>query len=215
LTDPILQVIAVTGMLFAWMLAVIHVFSRWVFNWVRKFPGVPAEYVGRKVVHSLGGGLVTLLIPLFFEGYYWVVVVSAFLLAGYVAFRRRWRMMYWFQVKENAYEVHFALAYGVVLLVGVLLGNVWIGLIPMLFMSFGDSATGLVRACTQRKHVKSWDGTIAMFGVCALFGLWKLGWYGVPLAVGASLVERVPGVDDNVTVPVLTAVLVYLRVVWL
>ncbi len=189
----------------------IHVFSRWAYNWCLRFPGVPAEYVGRKVVHSLGGGIVTFLIPIFFEGHYLIVVVSAFLLAGYVALRRRWRMMYWFQVKENAYEVHFALAYGAVLLIGVLLGNVWVGLIPMLFMSFGDSATGLVRAFTQRRHIKSWDGTLAMFGVCALLGIWKLGWYGLPVAAAASLMERVPGVDDNVTVPLLSAMLVYLR----
>ncbi len=206
-----MQLLMVTAALFVWMFVVMQFLSRWAYGYCKRFEGVPCEYVGRKVVHSAGGGIVTLLIPIFYEGQFWIVVVSAFLLAGYVVFRRKWRPMYWFQVRENAYEVHFALAYGTVLAVGVAVGNVWVGLIPMLFMSFGDSATGLVRACRQRRHVKSWDGTIAMLAVCICFGVWRLGLYGVPVAVGASLVERVPGVDDNVTIPVLSAALVYLQ----
>ena len=119
--------------------------------------------------------------------------------------------MSWFQIPENAYEVHFAVAYGAVLAIGVLLGNIWIGLIPMLFMSFGDSATGIVRAFRQRRHVKSWDGTLAMFLVCTPIAVSKLGLYGLPLAAGASLVERIPRLDDNLTVPFLSAVLVYIQ----
>jgi dolichol kinase len=95
--------------------------------------------------------------------------------------------------------------------VGVALGNVWIGLIPMLFMSFGDSATGLVRAFTRKRHEKSWDGTLAMFVVCSIIGFIRLGWYGILLAGAASLIERIPGVDDNITVPVLSAALVYFQ----
>ena len=141
--------------LIVWNLLVIHVLSKAFYNFTQRFEGVPAEYVGRKIVHVLGGGITTLLIPIFYPGYYWVVILAAFALAGYVEFRRRWRLMYWFQLKENAYEVHFAVAYGAILATGVALGNVWIGLIPMLFMSFGDSATGLVRAFRQKRHRKS------------------------------------------------------------
>ena len=201
----------VTSFLIIWNLLVLHVFSRFFYNYTRRFEGVPAEYVGRKVVHVLGGGVTTLFIPVFYPGSYWVVVLAAFVLAGYVEFRRRWNPMHWFQIEENAYEVHFAIAYGGILAVGVLLGNVWIGLIPMLFMSFGDSATGLVRAFTQKRHRKSWDGTIAMFGVCTVIGYSRLGWYGIPLAMAASLVERIPGIDDNITIPILSAALVYIQ----
>ena len=120
-------------------------------------------------------------------------------------------MMYWFQVKENAYEVHFALAYEVTLMFVVVLRDVWTGLIPMLFMSFGDSATGLVRAFTQRRQVKSWDGTVAMFTVSAVIGFWKFGWYGILLAAAASLVKKTPEIDDNITVPIVSTALVHLR----
>jgi dolichol kinase len=204
-------IVAVTSFLLVWNLLVIHLLSKAFYNFTRRFEGVPAEYVGRKIVHVLGGGITTLLIPIFYPGYYWVVILAAFALAGYVEFRRRWRPMHWFQLKENAYEVHFAIAYGAILAAGVALGNVWVGLIPMLFMSFGDSATGLVRAFTQKRHRKSWDGTLAMFVVCCIIGFYKLGWYGIPLAGAASLVERIPGIDDNITVPILSAALVYLQ----
>jgi dolichol kinase len=206
-----MDVLLVTGLLFLWNLAVIHFISRWFYKYFKRFEGVPAEYVGRKVVHILNGGITALLIPVFYEGYYWLVMVSAFLLAGYIYFWRKWRLMYWFQVRENAYEVHFALSYGMVLMIGVLLGDVWIGLIPMLFMSFGDSATGLIRAFTQRRRVKSWDGTVAMFVVCSTIGYWRLGWYGVFLGAVASLVEKIPKIDDNITVPIITSALVYLE----
>ena len=112
------------------------------------------------------------------------------------------------------YEVHFSLAYGATLLIGVLLQNLMVGLIPLLFMSFGDSATGLVRAVTQKKQVKSWDGSLAMFLVCSIIGWLFLGVYGIIIAAVATLVERIPGIDDNITVPIVTALLVYLFIVF-
>ncbi len=206
-----MDVLLVTGLLFLWNIIVIHYVSRRIYEYFKRFEDVPAEYVGRKVVHILNGGVTALLAPVFYEGHYWVVTVSAFLLASYIYFRRRWKLMYWFQVRENAYEVHFALAYGAILMIGVLLGDVWIGLIPMLFMSFGDSATGLVRAFTQRRHVKSWDGTVAMFVTCSIIGYWKLGFYGILIAGIVSLVEKIPKIDDNITIPAVAAALVYLK----
>jgi dolichol kinase len=203
------EVILLTGLLFLWNLAIIHFLSKWVYNFFTKYEGIPAEYIGRKIVHIFNGGITGLLVPIIYEGYYWIVTVSAFLFAGYIYFRRRWRLMYWFQVKENAYEVHFALMYGITLMIGVLLGDVWIGLIPILFMSFGDSATGLIRAFTQKKQVKSWDGTIGMFLVCASISIWKFGLWGIPLAVIASLVEKIPRIDDNITVPIVAMIYTY------
>jgi phytol kinase len=205
-----LDLLLITGLLFVWNLIVIHIVSKWFYDYFKKFEGIPAEYVGRKIVHIFNGGITALVVPVFYEGYYWIVTVSAFLLSSYLFFHRRGRLMYWFQVKENAYEVHFALMYGLALMIGVLLGDVWIGLIPMLFMSFGDSATGLIRAFTQRRRVKSWDGTIAMIIVCSVIGYWKLDLYGVLLGIIVGFIEKLPKIDDNVSVPIVTAMLVYL-----
>lgn len=118
--------------------------------------------------------------------------------------------MYWFQIKENRYEVHFAIAYGLILLVGVMLGNLLIGLIPILFMSFGDSATGLIRAITQKRHVKSWEGSVAMFLICSIIGFLFFGIYGIIVGLIATIIEKIPKLDDNVTVPIVTATLIFI-----
>ncbi|UCH37444.1 MAG: hypothetical protein JSV76_07150 [Candidatus Bathyarchaeota archaeon] len=205
-----MAIIIITALLFLWNLLVIHVISKWFYTVFLKFENVPAVYVGRKIVHIFGGGVTSLLIPRFYQGYYWIVTVSAWALAIYVYYRRKRNHLYWFQVHDNAYEVHFSLAYGAILLAGLLVGDIWVGLIPTLFMSFGDSATGLVRAFTQQKQVKSWDGTLAMIAVCSCIGYWKLGWYGLFVGVVVSLVEKIPNIDDNLTVPALSAALVWL-----
>ncbi len=201
----------VTGLLLIWNIVVIHYISKWFYDFFRRYENIPAEYVGRKVVHIFGGGLTAFLVPLFYEGRYEIVAVMSFLLAAYVYFRRRWKRMYWFQVEDNAYEVNFAIAYGSMILIGFFLGDIWIGLLPILFMSLGDAVTGLVRAFTQKRRKKSWDGTAAMFAISAVIAFWKLGPYGIVVAAIVSLVEKIPRIDDNITVPVVAATCVYLK----
>jgi len=204
-------ILIITGLLLAWNLFVLHLLTKWVYNFVLRYNDVPAAYVGRKIVHIFSGGITVILIPIFYEGYYELVTISAFGLAAYLLLRRRTKPLYWFQTKENTYEIHFAFVYGTILLIGVLLQNLMIGLIPLLFMSFGDSATGLIRAITQKKHVKSWDGSAAMLITCTIIGYALLGVYGIGLGIVATLVEKIPNIDDNITVPLITAALVYLQ----
>ncbi len=204
-------ILIITGLLLIWNLFVVHYLTKWVYTFVIQYNDIPAAYVGRKIVHIFGGGITAILIPIFYEGYYELVTISAFGLAAYLLFRRRYQRMYWFQIKENKYEVHFAFAYGTILLIGVLLQNLMIGLIPLFFMSFGDSATGLIRAVTQKRHVKSWEGSVAMLITCSIIGYALLGVYGIGLGAVATLVEKIPGIDDNITVPIITAALVYLQ----
>jgi len=83
------SILIITGLLLVWNLAVIHYISRWAYEFFKRYKNVPAEYLGRKIVHIFGGGLTAIFIPLFYEGYYAIVVVMAFLLAVYVFFRRR------------------------------------------------------------------------------------------------------------------------------
>lgn len=211
MTNIPLNLLFITGLLFAWNLTILHFVSKWIYDFFKEYENIPAEYISRKIVHIFNGGITALLVPIFYEGYYWIVVVSAFLFAGYISFHRMWRLMYWFQIKENAYEVHFALMYGITLMIGVVLGDIWIGLIPILFMSFGDSATGLIRAFTQQRRIKSWDGTIAMIVVCSIIGYWQLGWYGVLAGIVVSFIEKIPRIDDNITVPIATLIIVYLK----
>ena len=204
------NVLIITALLLLWNLFVIHYLSRWTYRFVKKYENIPAAYIGRKVIHSLGAGITAITIPFFFVGYYEFVILSAFALSVYLFFWRHYKLLYWFQVKKNMYEVHFGIAYGFVLIIGILLQNLIIALIPLLFMSFGDSATGLVRAITQNRQVKSWDGSLAMFLVCSIIGWFFLGIYGIIIAAIATIVERIPGIDDNITVPITTAVLVFI-----
>ncbi len=208
---PLETILIITGLLLLWNLFVIHYLAKWVYIYVKHYNDIPAAYVGRKIVHIFGGGITAILIPIFYQGYYELVTISAFGLAAYLLFRRRYRPLYWFQIKENMYEVHFAFAYGTILMIGVLLQNLMIGLIPLYFMSFGDSATGLIRAVTQKRHVKSWEGSLAMFIICSIIGYTLLGMYGILIGAMATLVEKIPGIDDNITVPIITAALVYLQ----
>lgn len=208
-------ILIITALLLVWNLFVIHYLTKWVYTFVIRYNDIPAAYVGRKIVHIFGGGITAILIPFFYEGYYELVTISAFGLAAYLLFRRRYQRMYWFQIKENMYEVHFAFAYGAILLIGVLLQNLMIGLIPLFFMSFGDSATGLIRAVTQKRHVKSWEGSLAMFIICSVIGYGFLGVYGIGIGAVATLVEKIPGIDDNITVPIITSALVYLQVTFI
>jgi len=207
----LVQILLITGLLLLWNLFVVHFPTKWVYNFVTRYKDIPAEYIGRKIVHIFCGGITALFIPLFYEGYYELVIVSAFGLAFYLLFRRRYKLMYWFQIKENMYEVHFAFAYGTILLFAVLLQNLLIGLIPLFFMSFGDSATGLVRAVTQKRHVKSWEGSLAMFIICIMIGYAFLGTCGILIGTAATLIEKIPNIDDNITVPMLTGTFVYLQ----
>jgi phytol kinase len=207
----LLTILILTGLLLLWNLFVIHFLTKWAYGFVRKLKDIPAEYIGRKIIHMFCGGIIALLIPVFYEGYYEFVILSAYGLGAYLLFWRKYKLLYWFQVKENMYEVHFTIAYGTTLLIGILLQNVMIGLISLLFMSFGDSATGLVRAITQKKQVKSWDGSLAMFLICSIIGYLFLGTYGIMVGAVATLVEKIPGIDDNITVPLVTALLVYVH----
>ncbi|MEM0264616.1 MAG: hypothetical protein QXP13_01330 [Candidatus Methanomethylicia archaeon] len=205
------SVMFLTGVLALWNFFVIHYLSKWVYNFFKAhYIHIPAAYIGRKVVHILNGGITTICTALFYEGYYWIVSIAALLIALYIDYRRRTNIMYWFQVEGNRYEVHFAIMFGLILYLGVFLGDVWIGLIGMLFMSFGDAVTGLIRAFRQRRQVKSWDGTIAMFIVCSFIAFFKYGFYGVFMALISSLVERIPKVDDNVMVPLASGFMAYI-----
>ena len=206
-----LQILVITGLLLLWNLFVIHYLTKWVYNFTKQFKEIPAEYVGRKILHIFSGGITAILIPILYEGYYWIVTIFAYGLGAYLLLKRRKKIMYWFQIEENMYEVHFAIAYGTILLIGVLLNNLMIGLIPLLFMSFGDSATGLIRSITQKKHEKSWEGSLAMFLICSTIGYLFLGIYGIIVGAVATLIEKIPKIDDNITVPIVTAFLVYLQ----
>ncbi|HWQ16506.1 MAG TPA: hypothetical protein VNL13_01560 [Sulfolobales archaeon] len=83
------------------------------------------------------------------------------------------------------------------------------GLIPILFMSFGDAATGIVRNAMFRKRTKSWWGNLAMFVVCTPIAYYYIGFPGVFIAALASVIEHyeMNPIDDNILITLATFIL--------
>ena len=102
------------------------------------------------------------------------------------------------------YEVSFCITWGIILTFGWLIseGNFWFGVLPVLFMSFGDAITGIVRNTLYKKRTKSWWGNLAMVLFSIPAGA-TLGLAGIIAGVAASFIEHFEFnfMDDNVTVP--------------
>jgi len=180
--------------------------TKWLYNLMRS-KGLKhnvAVYYNRKVIHVFAGGVVALLVPFLFTS-----PILPFIIAMILAFftylpHRNGKLMYWFQVKENMFEVNFCIMWGVsVFLAWFLFGNPVYALVPVLFMAFGDAITGVVRNTLFKRRTKSWWGNLAMFAVCAPIGFLLLhSWWGVAIAALASFAEHFEfkPIDDNVLI---------------
>lgn len=181
------------------------VLTRVVYNAMvrRGIEPIRAVYYNRKIIHSLAGGLVGLLLPFFSS---WAIPVAAALALALFTYipHKTGRLLYWFQTRDNLYEVSFAVMWAlVVFLSWAVLGDLSLGLLPILFMAFGDSATGVVRNALFKRRTKHWLGNVAMAAVSIPLGYYFMGLGGALAGLVASAVERLefPPIDDNVLVP--------------
>jgi dolichol kinase len=100
-------------------------------------------------------------------------------------------------------EVTFAVAGTLSLAIGWgLLGEKWLGLVPALYMAWGDNAAGLMRDTLCRNRPTSWWVSITMLAVClACAGLVHPYFIGAVGAAVATVAERFRPVlsfwDDN------------------
>jgi len=192
--------------LFFWVLFVVQFLAKWVSNLAikRKYPKNSAIYFGRKIIHIFASGIVAFLIPFFFKE-----PILPFLMAVFFAIytflpHKTGKLFDWFQVKENLHEVNFCLMWGFSILFGWFFDkSFWLGVIPALFMSFGDGITGIVRNLKYKKRGKFWEGSLAMLFVCVLIGL-KMGWAGIIAAIFATIFEKIEGIDDNISIPIIS-----------
>ncbi|MEM3819129.1 MAG: dolichol kinase [Nitrososphaerota archaeon] len=198
--------IGVTVVLFAWVVFLVTLLTKKTYLYMRGI-GLPenvAVYYNRKIIHILAGGLVAVIIPYVFSTPL-LPLVMAFLLGVFTYIpHKTGKLMYWFQVEKNMYEVSFCIMWGLITAVGWVIsnGNYWVGILPVLFMSVGDAVTGLVRNTLFKKRTKSWWGNLAMAMVSIPMGA-ILGIAGVIAGALASLVEHFEyhPIDDNITVP--------------
>ncbi|GBC71493.1 hypothetical protein HRbin02_01277 [Candidatus Calditenuaceae archaeon HR02] len=165
-----------------------------------------AVYYNRKIIHILAGGLVSVLVPLLFKSFVLIAILVAVLAVGNYLPHRSGKIWYWYQIKENMYEVHFILMWGLMMCLGFLSGNLAIGVLPILFMSIGDGITGIVRNMIYQRRTKSWWGNLAVALFCIPTGYLLLGVSGAVAGAAASIIEKLEfgRVDDNITVPLVS-----------
>jgi len=209
--------LVITVPLFIWVIFVVKYFSRWIYDLAVKkgYPPDSATYFGRKTIHIFASGLIALSLPFLFKEPF-LPFLSALILAIYTYLPHKKGQLYeWFQKKENIYEVNFCLMWGLVILAGWFFDKTfWLGVIPALFMSFGDGVTGIVRNIKYKKRTKAWEGSLAMLVVCVLIGL-KMGLAGILAALVATIFEKLEFIDDNISVPAISfivlAIFFYLK----
>ncbi len=197
-----------TAILLVWNLAVVFVISRQSFILVHKSKSeIQAAYFSRKVIHFLSGGLTALVVPFLSEPFVPFLLAMGLAMMTYIP-HKIGRIFKWFQVEDNISEVYFCVVWAFLILlmwyVPAQLGGIWLAVVPILFMSFGDGITGIVRNILYSKRVKSWDGNIAMLMVCIPIGYFTFGWKGILAAILASVVEHYELVDDNISVPLVS-----------
>ncbi len=201
--DPLRETL-VAVLLGGYVLVIVYG-TRLVYEALRRrgLPHNVAVYYVRKIIHMAAGGVVALLTPYVFTSpiipFAMALALGAFL---YTA-RATGRLMYWFQTKENAYEVNFTIAWGLgILLLWVATGDPRIAVLPALFIAFGDAVTGIIRNAVFARRTKHWYGNLGMALVAVPLGYAYAGLLGALAGLVASIVERFeyPPLDDNVII---------------
>ena len=162
-----------------------------------------AIYYNRKIIHMMAGGIVALVTPLFYTSPLFPVIAALGLGFFLAYFHRKGELLYWFQTKENMYEVNFTIAWGIsVLILWILLGDPHLAVLPALFIAFGDAVTGLVRNYLFAKRTKHWAGNVAMAFLTIPIGFIYGGVIGAVAGLVSSIVERYEfnPIDDNVLI---------------
>lgn len=157
------------------------------------------KYIARKTIHLLSAGVSVLLMPFLFHDLLFPLLLAEFAVAltliGHI-----WKTFPWFQESQNYADVYFTFACAALLAV-FWNNNVWIGVLSVLFMAWGDGLTGIVRNFVYKKRTKGLWGNVAMFIVCACLGYVTLGYVGLIGGAFSAIVEKFEWVDDNISVP--------------
>ena len=195
------------SILFIWVVIVVNIISKKSYEWIKRKRGEKsAVYFARKVIHFLAGGLVAVLVPYLFKSPVIPFTLATILTIIVYIPHRTGKLMYWFQVEDNIAEVYFTIMWGVLVIVGWIF-DAWLGIIPILFMAWGDGITGIVRNIKYSHRTKAWEGNIAMLILCIPIGYIVYQWFGVLAAIVSSIVEHYEFIDDNISVPLVSFII--------
>ncbi len=168
-----------------------------------------AVYYTRKLIHVLAGGVAAIIVYFFFKEP--LLPLGLGMLMALLTYlpHKTGKLMYWFQDPNNIAEVYFCIAWG------LCVASAWyidrrIGVIPVLFMAFGDGVTGVIRNYLFKRRVKHWSGNLGMFVTCTIISLPLAGIIGILAAATSSIIEMWEGIDDNISVPLTSYVLLLL-----
>jgi phytol kinase len=196
--------------LFIWVMIVVYPITKNLYRYMRSrgVSHVKAVYYNRKIIHILAGGLVALTVPYLFQTPLLPGILATVLAIATYLPHRNGKLMYWFQVEDNMYEVNFCIMWGLVIsLAWLIFHNWWYGVIPIVFMAFGDGVTGIVRNILYNRRTKAWIGNLAMALLTIPVGYITLGYIGGLAGLIASITEHFeikPIIDDNITVPLIS-----------
>lgn len=182
------------------------------------------NYISRKLGH-LGGAVGFLFCALLFQSFWWPFILTIGF-TGLLAYARWFRPTTFRGVggsgrPQALAEVHFP-ATGIIT-IGILwglLGERWLAIIPLAFMGAGDAITGLIRSKVYNREVKGNWGSMGMLATCLILAYFiEPYWIGVAGAITATLVERFTPtkrfVDDNLTIPLASALIMGVLYYWL
>ena len=165
-----------------------------------------SHYLARKIGH-VGGGVAYLLLVLTVDRWPAIIMAASagLLLLAVRLLKPQLLKGVGGTGRPTAYaEVTYGIAGAASFVIGWgLFNDRWLALVPVLFMAWGDAATGAIRTLVYRREVKGWWGSAGMLAVCLLVALlYHPYWVGAAGAAAATLAERFAPIatgwfDDN------------------
>jgi len=169
-------------------------------------------YMARKTIHLFSAGVSIPLAPFVFSDWQMPLLLGSIMVA-FTLFGHLRKPFKWFQISHNFADVYFTVACTVLLVVFWYYGAgwVWVGILSALFLAWGDGLTGIVRTIVYKKRNKGIWGNIVMLLVCLILSFFMnghVGFAGLIGAVFASIIEKFERIDDNISIPFGSAILI-------
>lgn len=179
--------------LFFWNILIVLYISKLVY---RKFN----VYISRKFVHIFAGGISLIQVPFLFSEVYLPTLLCA-LMTTLTIYTHAKKRELWFQLKGNYADVYFCLIFTIFIFLFWKI-DMSATLASLLFMAWGDAATGIVRNKVYGRRMKGKIGSIAMLLTCLPIGYYLKGFIGIGGAAIATISEIQEKIDDNLAVPI-------------